>query len=113
MMILLASLMLAEEPQGLKLLTGEELKATVVGARFSYGGGEGDESFEPDGSYVVFNRVPVAGTYVVTDDQLCVTGFDGRRCRRLLRDRQGGYIVDFVLPGAQHAMQRVVIRPGG
>lgn len=113
MMILLASLMLAGEPQGLKLLTGEELKATVVGARFSYGGGEGDESFGTDGRYVVFHRAPVAGAYVVTDDQVCVTGFDERRCRRLLRDRQGGYVVDFPLPGGQRALQRVSIRPDG
>lgn len=113
MMILFASLMLAGEPQGLKLLTGQALKATVVGARFSYGGGEGDEVFRPGGGYVVFNRAPVAGTYVVTDDQLCVTVADERRCRRLLRDRNGGYVVDFVSMGEQRALQRVSIRPDG
>ncbi|PVM91730.1 hypothetical protein DDF62_06810 [Caulobacter radicis] len=112
MMILFASLLVAGEPQGLKLLTGEELKATVVGSRISYGGREGDESFGPGGAYTVFNRAPLAGTYVVTGDQVCVTLSGTRRCWRLLRNQEGGHVMDFALPGGQHALQRVLIRPG-
>lgn len=109
MMILFASLALASQPQGLKLLTGEDLKATVVGSRLSYGGSEGDEDFAPGGQHTAYRRVPVSGTYVVAWDEVCITRPGSRVCWRLLRDREGGYVVNFALPGAQRALERVSI----
>lgn len=109
MMILFASLALASQPRGLTLLTGEELRATVVGSRFSYGRSEGDEDFAPGGRHTAYYRVPAPGTYVVNRDEVCVTRPGSRVCWRLLRDGEGGYVMDFALPGAQRALERVSI----
>ncbi len=96
------------------LLSDDALRDAVVGYTFSSGMpgvNQLTEIFYPDGQYIRFQRVKLAGTYEIHGDLVCTTAeMVGTRCSHLLRDKAGKFYFRAVEADAKAVGDRLAQR---